>query len=222
MGTPQTPRKRRSPLARYAPFVAVVAIIAVVAVVLSTRDNGKKKAVAVSPASSSAVPKFYSEAKADGTLDKYTWQDHCDTATGKLAIPIVGPPPCVPKFRGDNGGATSPGVTADTIRIGYYMAKPDPAFDALTKAAGAYDTPASIDQTTKNYVQIFANMYELYGRKIQLVRIDGTGTLSDEVAARADAKKAAADNVFAVIGGPAQAKSFSEELAANKVLCIGT
>jgi Periplasmic binding protein len=223
MGTPQTPRKRRSPMARYAPFIAVVAIVAIVAIVLSTRDNGKKKGVAVSGASSASnVPIFYSEAKADGTLDKYTWQDHCDKDTGNLAIPIVGPPPCVPKFSGDNGGATSVGVTADTIRIGYYMAKPDPAFDALTKAAGAYDTPASIEQTVKNYVQIFANMYELYGRKIQLVRIDGTGALNDEVAARADAKKAAADHVFAVIGGPAQAKSFSEELAANKILCVGT
>jgi hypothetical protein len=57
---------------------------------------------------------------------------------------------------------------------------------------------------------------------VELVRIDGTGTGSDEVAARADAKKAAEANVFAVIGGPAQAKSWSEELAANKILCIGT
>ena len=32
-----------------------------------------------------------------------------------------------------NGGATSPGVTADTIKIGYYIAKPDPIFDTLAK-----------------------------------------------------------------------------------------
>ena len=37
----------------------------------------------------------------------------------------------------------APGVTADTIRIGYYIAKPDPHHDALLKAAGAYDPPAN-------------------------------------------------------------------------------
>jgi len=42
---------------------------------------------------------------------------------------------------GDNGGATSPGLTATTIKIGYYAAKPDPLYDPILKAAGAYDSP---------------------------------------------------------------------------------
>ena len=52
------------------------------------------------------------------------------------------------------------------------------------------------------------SQYKLYGRKIQLVRIRARGSSRDEVAAKADADKAAAEGVFAVIGGPAQTQSF--------------
>jgi hypothetical protein len=233
MGLQQTPQKRKSPWARYAPIIAIVVIIAIVGVVLAVRSSGSNnnKSNNVTPTGSNVtsksgqngVPLFYNDAKAQGVLDKYTWQDHCDTTTGEVAIPILDPPPCTPKVeQKDNGGATSPGVTADTIKIGYYSAKPDPILDTLTKQAGAYDTPQATDQAVKNYVQLYASVYNLYGRKIQLVRIPGTGLGTDAVAARADADSAAAAGVFAVIGGPAQAKQFSDELAAKKVLCIGT
>lgn len=227
MGTPQTPRRRRSPWARYAPYIAVIVVIAIVVVVLATRSNNNDKKhnnVSATEAQNTAtdVPVNFQVAKAQGKTDKYTWQDHCDTKSGTVAIPVLLPAPCVPKFTGDNGGATSTGVTADSIKIGYYIAKPDPAVDALTKAAGAYDTPAQVSQTVQDYVQIFSNMYQLNGRKIDLVRIDGTGAQTDEVAARADAKRAADEGLFAVIGGPTQAKSFSEELAADHVMCVGT
>ena len=44
------------------------------------------------------------------------------------------PPPCVPAPTGSNGGATSPGVTATTIKIGYYIPKPDPTYDAVARS----------------------------------------------------------------------------------------
>jgi hypothetical protein len=222
MGTAQNPKPRRSAWARYAPFIAIIAVVVIVAVILGTMsgDDDDDGQVEVDD-TATGVPVLYTDAEADGTLDDYTWQDHC-TDDGFVAIATNNPLPCVPAFTGDNGGVTSPGVTADTIRVGYYMAKPDPQLEALAKAAGAYDEPANTEQGVKNYTEIFNNIYELYGRKVELVRIDGTGTGSDEVAARADAKKAAEQNVFAVVGGPAQAKSWSEELAANKILCIGT
>ncbi len=227
MGMQQAPRPRRSPWVRYAPFIAIVAIAAVVAVALATRSSDDKKdtvAIGAAPGASgkNGVPLFYNDAKAAGQLDKYTWQDHCDTATGDVAIPILDPAPCVPKVTGDNGGATTPGVTADTIRLGYYVAKADPIGDALLKMAGAYDTPAATSQAYKNYAEIFASQYELYGRKVQMVPIEGTGSLSDPVAARADADRAAAKNVFAVMGGPAQAREFADELAEKKILCVGS
>ena len=226
MATPQTPRPARSPLARYAPFIAVVAVIAIVAVVIGIAGGGKKKnEVTTNTTGKTAfadVPTFYNEAKDKGTLSNYTWQPTCDKTTGSVAIPILYPPPCVPALAAGatNGGATSPGVTADTIKIGYYIPKPGP-YDPILKAAGAYDSPDQTAQDYRNDVEIYAHRYELYGRKIELVKIDGSGTSLDEVAAKADADKAAADGVFAVMGGPAQAVSFEAELAAKHILCVG-
>jgi hypothetical protein len=228
MGMQQAPRPRRSPWVRYAPFIAIVAIAAIVAVALATRSSDDKKKPSVNVTGGSVasgqngVPLFYNDAKAKGEVDKHTWQDHCDPTTGEVAIRILNPPPCVEKFTGDNGGATSPGVTADKIRVGFYVSKADPIGDALLKASGAYDTPEDTSKAYKSYADIYAGNYELYGRKIEMVPIEGTGTLADPVAARADADRAAAKNVFAVMGGPAQAREFADELAQKHVLCIST
>jgi hypothetical protein len=229
MATPQTPRPRRSPLARYAPVLAVVVIVAIVIAVIAVVNGGDDGKSNVSTDTTTTVdqsfanvPILYNEAKAAGTLAKYTWPANCDTATGLVKIPVLNPAPCVPVFKGDNGGATSPGVTATTIKLGYYAAKPDPIYDAILKAAGAYDSPESSAQAVKDYVDIYAHQYELSGRTVELVKIQGTGTSTDEVAAKADADKAAAAGVFGVIGGPAQAQSFQSELARKKVLCLGT
>src|SRR5580692_8216843 len=131
MATPQTPRARRSPLARYAPLIAVVVVVAIVAVVIGIVHNNKKSKPQSITTNTNAtgqqtfadVPVFYNEAKAKSTLTNYTWQPHCDTATGQVAIPILLPPPCVPAPTTPNGGSTSPGVTATTIKIGYFIGK---------------------------------------------------------------------------------------------------
>ncbi len=233
MTTPQSPRARRSPLARYAPLIAVVVVIAIVLVVIGVARGGKKKnASAPTPSTNGAgqqtfsdVPILYGEAQKAGTLSKYTWQPHCDTAAGTVAIPILVPPPCVPTASAasaPNGGATWSGVTANTIKVGYFSAKPDPTFDALLRAAGAYDTPSATAQAYQHYAEIYQNQYELYGRKVQLVKIQGTGTSTDEVAAKADADQAAADGVFAVMGGVTQAQSFEAELARKHIMCLGS
>jgi hypothetical protein len=228
MGLQQTPRRRRSPWARYAPFIVVVVIAAIVGIVIATRSsNGNKNVQVNTPAPSAAVsgqngvPLFYNDAKQQGIADTKTWHN-CDTATGRVAIPILNAPPCVEEFTGDNGGATSPGVTASTIKIGYYIPKPDPTLDGVLAQAGAYDPPAESAQAYRDYAQIYGNTFELYGRKVQMVRIDGSGAAADSVQARADADRAAADGVFAVVGGPLQTKAFSDELAQKKILCIGT
>jgi hypothetical protein len=233
MGLQQTPRRRKTPWTRYAPFIAIVVVIAIVAVVLATRGGDNKKPSAVNvgagatpaPAASvsgkNGVPLFYADAKAQGTADSKKWHN-CDTATGRVAIPINSPPPCVEEFTGNNGGATSAGVTASTIKIGYYIAKPDPTLDGVLAQAGAYDPPAQVAQTIKDYAAIYGGTYQLYGRKIQLVRIDGSGSSTDSVQARADADRAAAAGVFAVVGGPSQTKAFSDELSQKKILCVGS
>src|SRR6476646_3718103 len=155
MATPQTPQKQSSSvLKRYAPFIAVIVVLAVVVLVIGlvNKNDDNKGSVSTNTGATGAtgaqdfsdVPILYSEAKDKGTLDKYTWQEHCDKTAGTVAIPILNPPPCVPAGPADNGGATSPGVTGDSIKAGYYIPKPDPTFDALLKAAGGYDSPASV------------------------------------------------------------------------------
>src|SRR5438876_10085975 len=140
MATPQTPQapSRGSVLKRYAPFIAVIVVVAVVVLIVGLVNNDDNKgAVSTNTGANgstgsqnfSDVPILYSEAKAKGTLDKYTWQDHCDKETGAVAIPILNPPPCVPAASGSNGGATSPGVTGTSIKVGYYISKADPTFD---------------------------------------------------------------------------------------------
>ena len=229
MAQQQTPAPRRSVLRRYAPFIAVIVVIAIIVLVVGIVSNNgsKSKNNAVStntptgPQNFSDVPIFYNEAKDKGTLDQYTWQPHCDKTTGDVAIPIINPPPCVPAPSGSNGGATTPGVTGNTIKIGYFIAKPDPTFDALLKAAGGYDSPQSVAQSYIDYMNIYSNLFETYGRKIELVKIQGTGSSTDEVAAKADADAAAAQHVFAVMGGPGQTRSFAAELAHKGIECIG-
>jgi hypothetical protein len=221
---PTTPSRRRSPLLRYAPFIAIVAVIVVIAAIVALGGGDDDDDVTTEPPGTDAeIPVQYEQAKAEGKEGDYTWQDNCDEETGRVAIPVLDPAPCVPEFEGgDNGGATAQGVTADTIRVGYYEPLPDPAQEALLRAVGAYDPPEQTQATLKDYVALFESMYETYGRKIELVKIEATGTGADEQAARNDAERAAQKNLFAMFGGPAQAKGWSETLAANKILCIGS
>jgi hypothetical protein len=67
-------------------------------------------------------------------------------------------PPCVPYWdeSQDNGGATSPGVTKDTIRIGAAQTQPAEFYEALTA--------------------FFNSRFQLYGRRIELVHTNAGGT----------------------------------------------
>jgi hypothetical protein len=212
-------------LARYAPFIAIAVVIAVIAVIVGRGGKSSKSpSVKTGAGATVKLPVTYAQAKAAGTLGKYTWGPSCDPTTGRVAIPILAAAPCVPTFTGSNGGATgAPGVSANSITIAFYSAKPDPQTDALTKAVGAYDTPAQVIQGVKDYFDIFESKYQLYGRKINLVVLHGTGTATDATAARADAIKAAVElHAFAVVGGPSQTNAFADELTSRGVMCIGT
>ena len=157
---------------------------------------------------------------------KQNWDDgtdgRCDPTTGRMRIPMRLAPPCVPVFAGSNGGAQGIGISADTIKIARYVGKPDPASDFLSKSTGTFDEPADISKTYKGFIESFAKTTELYGRKIELVELNGTGLGTDEIAAKADAIKAKEMGVFAVLGGPGQTRSFAQTLAEEHIMCIGS
>ena len=147
----------------------------------------------------------------------------CDPNTGRIKVPTIYAPPCVPAFSGDNGGNTYQGVTADKIKVVYFMAQESPATSAALTAAGAQNQPPERAATMKDYVDYFNKHYETYGRQVELVVREGSGDTKDDNAARADALKIATeDKAFAVIGPGPTSNQFVETLAAKGVLCICT
>lgn len=218
----QRPWPRVKPWRRWGPVTVVLAVVVAAGVVATvhTTDRGQSSVHAIgNPAANPELPITYAEAKKDGTTAKYDWPKGCDRKTGRLAMPTVYSPPCVAVHHGDNGGATGPGVTADTITVAFYQPPPGDLASALT---AQLDPPAKQWETAQKIAEMFNNTYELSGRKVKLVRFQGSGISTDETAARADAIKVADDiHAFASINGPAQTSAYEDELAARGVLCVG-
>ncbi len=149
--------------------------------------------------------------------------DRCDPETGRVRLPWFFAPACYAPFDGDNGGATAPGVTADTIRIVYWISQEsDPILAYLTDAIVNDDTNADIEDTMRALLPYNETYYETYGRSVELIVFEGTGLITDEVSARADAVQIAEElDPFMVWGGPALTSAFAEELAARGIPCLG-
>jgi hypothetical protein len=214
------PRRRRG-LVRYLPFAAVIVVIVIVAVAVGGGggdDEAKNTSKKVG-----SLPLTFDEAKAQGkSID---FGPTCDPKTGQVKIIYAYSPPCVEPWNGgDNGGETSPGVSADEINVVVYISDPtlDPLQAAFFRDSGANVDPEANRKGFEGYLQMFEKHYETFGRKIHIDSYVGTGAPSDEVKAKADAI-AIADQFhpFAVINGPTQASAFADELAARKILCVG-
>src|SRR5262245_523209 len=115
-----TPKKRTG-ITRYWPILAVVVVVAAALGIGAIVGGGGDDDEADSDAAN---------APGDGTppaLAAFPGEDpmdapDCDPDTGRLAIPSVYAPNCVPIWDADrdNGGATTNGVTADEITIAFY------------------------------------------------------------------------------------------------------
>lgn len=106
-------------------------------------------------------------------------------------------PPCVPFFEGDNGGATTRGVTADAIRIA---------------------VPRGTDARALTAIETYLNTrYELYGRSIRLVATGGFGAACTEQ--RAEAVSIEAQQVFAATdAGTANSSCLYDELTRRRIV----
>ena len=129
----------------------------------------------------------------------YGWPDGSTTQTFDPQSP-----PCISGWdvaRG-NGGATSVGVTATTIRVGVPRAQ-----------LSAY----------RGYASFFGTHFQLYGRAIQVVGLDETDLVSPE-GQQAAAEEAAEQQVFAVLvtppatSGPAAVPTQLLDVAARQQL----
>lgn len=243
--TPLDGVPRISPSRQWGPLALVVALLLGAGAIATVKGRGpsatttteagssENQDVAKTWADNPVLPITYAEAKKAGTADQYDWGERCDTKTGRLKIPSVYSPPCTPVWQGskpwkdkggktvsDNGGATFPGVTADTINVVYYQPSPQDLFSTAS-ALGVLDDAKTMAEQFQKVVEMNNQLYELYGRKVKLTVYQGTSNGTDPTAARADAIKVATDlKAFASIGGPSQTSAYADELAARHVLCI--
>jgi hypothetical protein len=216
---------------RYGPIAAVVALIAGAVVVFGGGggdEDGDASAGGDTEAASEedlirSGPMTPQKAELEGVdVEDIDFGPNCDTELGTIKLVSVYAPPCVEAFEGDNGGATSAGVTADEVKLVYYQ--PDPALDPLTAAtveqAGADVDPDSGRRTVQGYVDLYNRLFETYGRTVVMETYTGTGAGDDVEAAKADAIAIAEMDPFAVVGGPAQSSSvFAAELATRGIIC---
>jgi thiol-disulfide isomerase/thioredoxin len=229
--------KNSRSLRKWGPIAAIVAIVAVVVAVVATSGGGDSgDGDAVTPGDSTAdtsapepsgdgswsYPLSYPQAEELGIEGEIEWGDRCDTERGRLAVVDFFAPFCMAPFEGDNGGATTTGVTAETITIVHYQGPDnDPIIGYITDAIKVDDTNAQEFETVANLLPYYEQFYEFYGRKVEIVRYESTGLATDEVTARADAQRIVEEyQPFAVIGGPALTNAFADELAARNVTCI--
>lgn len=172
------------------------------------------------PTANPDLPVTFEEAALAGEVEDHDWGDGCDRITGRVKMPSVYAPPCVPVFDGDNGGETSPGVTADSIKIVVYQ--PAPGGDITAALSGLLDPEEVQQQTRENYVEMLSDVFETYGRTVDLEVLVGSGGPDDDAAAVADAIKVAEEiEPFAVIGGPALTTAFADQLADREIICLG-
>jgi hypothetical protein len=239
-------------LTRYRPFIVAVAAIALVAFLLPGHGDKKEKvSTAAAPPTENgagvngaapdvagstdtgvgaAGPAVASGPKltvpAAGTITLPSGAKvgpDCDLATGRIKVPSLAAPPCMPPLSGSNGGSTAAGVTGNTIYVTFYQPMADPATTVLLTAAGANNSDDDVWQTLKNYTDYFNKFYDGYGRKVVLDRVQGSGKPEDPAAASADAativnKK---PRPFAVWSG-VNLPSFTESIARAKILCVCT
>ena len=209
-------------LKRYGPIIAVVAVVVAAMVMFGGGDDDKTADPGPDRvAARDGLPLTFQEAKAEGIKD-IDWGAGCDTDTGRIAIPLRNAAPCIEPFDGsDNGGATSPGVTAETIKVVVYQGEPDPLQQAIVGAAGADTDPADAAQTGVDYLHMLEDVYETYGRTLDIQVVKATGGPGDATAAQADARTVIDMKPFAVLGGPAQTPVYWQEIVDAGILCVG-
>jgi hypothetical protein len=147
---------------------------------------------------------------------------------GRLAYPYQQRAPCTrPLKKGEsNGGATSSGVTAKTIKVVLFVGNHQQQDQARNMPGGsapvdhATGQPAYIEDSYPDWQEVLNHSYNLWGRKFEFVTVNPSGP--DEAAQRADALKVAEMKPFIVVSSaPATAgggQVFASELVAKKII----
>ncbi|MGH9113734.1 MAG: hypothetical protein ACRDZN_15760 [Acidimicrobiales bacterium] len=225
----KVPPDRGNALRRWGPIVAIGVVVAVVAGISLAGGGGEgdggttadDSSTDTAPAELPAGVVTWSAAERDGTVDEQDWPEGCDTESGMVAIPFYFRTECVADVA-DNGGATSGGVTGDTITVVAWLpAANDPIRSLLLSRLGYDETNDELRQQYEGFAEIFQSYYQTYGRRVELKFLEASGNLLDNTAARADAVKVDEElGAFAVLGGPILAGAWADELHARGIVCV--
>ncbi len=137
-------------------------------------------------------------------------------------------PPCI-AFSGNNGGATSQGVTGTAINVSYRVTSDGTSFQQQLAALGGAqfaDTQADIDRTILGLQDYFNKNFQFYGRKLNVQFFNGQGSITNELLgqgqqqADADAVTAGQQmHAFADLNGVTE--PYDDALAQQKVIAFG-
>ncbi len=115
----------------------------------------------------------------------------CTPGTPQFPSPYA--PPCIAKFTGNNGGATSNGVTSNEIVLAQ-REFPSTA-NSQEVASEAAEAGAALPQVTDQVEQVFLNyfnsVYDLYGRKVVIEPMNATGNSTLEALGEGQAQACA-------------------------------
>jgi len=157
------------------------AVLIAAAIVLSNVLPSVSKTVTSALRRTSAIPSDVTPAAAPGTPGVTAGGIRCGPGVREVPWSHYAPI-CVPKWSGNNGGATAPGVTGSTITLTYREA-------ASSQLATIYSiVPPSVIgtnteaiQTMQAYINTFNKSFELYGRKVVLKPFTGKGDFVTEL-----------------------------------------
>src|SRR3954467_876002 len=188
----------------YGPAAALLLVIVLIAVTVPSKAQKANNAAAVSSsgdtvdtsggggATNSAAPAAGAAASGSaGSAGQAATGGKTVTLPGKTtactgqALQVPGDPyspPCI-QFTGDNGGATSKGVTKDSITMAVRLTADQSFQQTLAQLAGAQlrDTNDDNVRTINALAQYFNTHYQFYGRKITVQTFSGQGSLANEL-----------------------------------------
>jgi hypothetical protein len=104
----------------------------------------------------------------------------CTPSTTQVPSPYS--VPCIPKFTGNNGGATYDGVTSNEILLAqraFPTTSNSEEIEAQASAAGVA-LPAVQTQVEQVFLNYFNQAYDLYGRKVVIQNVPATGNATTE------------------------------------------
>lgn len=122
-------------------------------------------------------------AKTSGAAASGAAAGHTSACAGQQVSGDPYSPPCI-AFSGNNGGATSPGVSATQINVTYRITSDSESFQqTLASLGGAniVDTTADIERTINALATYFDNHFQFYGRKLNIEFFNGQGSITNEL-----------------------------------------